>query len=479
MRIPFDLIAAVLCVEAISRYFLDLASSRQSLERLQLFDAANAVTPGIAGLTWVAFFAIAWLLNELVTRRTEWRTRFGHHITGFDGGPHPIVTHTWGTRAAQTLTVMVFAGVLWKLKWPLWVTQWPQWLGMAPDAKLGRMLLMHSSLAAIPLNLAPFLIAMVLGWMPRRRMLSGIRGRAIPLLPYIGYEARLTWIPLALGVVLSFISDLCSILPRHYTSWADTPLFSTISMIAMIAFVSIIGLPKLIVWLWQCKPIPEGELKSRVQVLMAKSGVQAREIMVWGPRSSGLLNACILGVWSRYRYVLISPSLVDELSMEETEAVMAHELGHARYGHLGFLFVMILCLSALMHPLMGSLPESWQNSPVIEVLVLISFILLYIGVFFGTIMRQCEREADLASAELMGTPAPLVSALEKLAFITGNIRNVWCWHHGSIAERVAAVNRLSSDPVDSRRLHERLRRVRIAFTVVTVLVLGIQIFTQL
>jgi Zn-dependent protease with chaperone function len=479
MRIPFDLIAAVLCVEALSRYLLDLARSGRSLERTQLFDDANAVTPGFAALTWLGFFAIAWLLNELVTRRTEWRTRFGHHISGFGGGAHPIVSHTWGTRAAQTLTVLVFAGVLWTLKWPLWITQWPQWLGMAPDAKLGRMMLMDSSLAAIPLNLAPFLMAMIVGWMPRRRMLSGIRGRTIPLLPYIGYEARLTWIPLAMGVVLSIFSDLASILPRHYTEWSNTPLFGTLSMIAVIAFVSIIGLPKLIVWLWQCKPIPEGELKNRVQALMDKSGVKASQILVWGPRSSGLLNACILGVWSRYRYVLISPSLLDELSMEETEAVMAHELGHARYGHLGFLFVMILCLSALMHPLMGSLPESWQKSPVIEVLVLLSFILVYIGVFFGTIMRQCEREADLASAELMGTPVPLVSALEKLACITGNIRNVWCWHHGSIAERVAAVTHLSTAPDDSQRLHTRLRRVRIAFTVVTVLVLGIQIVTQL
>lgn len=479
MRIPFDLIAAVLCVEAIGKYMLSLAMSGPSPARDRLFADATAVTPAIAAATWGGFMALVWLLNEWVTRRTEWRARFGYHITGFGGGVHPLVTHTWGTRAAQAATVLLFAGVLWTLKWPLWTTEWPLWLGFSKDARIGNLYLSASSVAAIPLNIGPFLLAMVIGWLPRRRLLSGIRSRPVPLVRYLSYEARLTWIPLVLGLALSLCTDAAAILPRDYTRWAETPLFGTIAMIALIAFTSIIGLPMLITWLWQCEPLPEGELKERMLALMKRSGVKARQILVWGPRSSGLLNACILGVWPRYRYVLISPELVDELSMEETEAVMAHELGHARYGHLGFLFVMILALSALMHPVLASLPESWQGSPMIEASVLLGFILVYIGLFFGTIMRQCEREADLASAELLGTPVPLISALEKLARITGNIRNVWCWHHGSIAERVDAVSRLSVDPIDSRRLHTRLRRVRIAFTLFTVLVLGIQIFQQL
>ena len=137
-----------------------------------------------------------------------------------------------------------------------------------------------------------------------------------------------------------------------------------------------------------------------------RSGVKAREIMVWGPRSTGLLNACVLGGWARFRYVLISPALADELGPEETEAVLAHELGHARYGHLAFLFMMILCLSALLNPVLDLLPQNWRNTPFAEAGALISLVGAYMYFFYGTVMRQCEREADLASAELMGTPAP-------------------------------------------------------------------------
>jgi Zn-dependent protease with chaperone function len=306
-----------------------------------------------------------------------------------------------------------------------------------------------------------------------------MRGRAIPLLSYLSYEARLTWLPLVIGLLLSVVSDTAEMLPPQYTEWLKRPWMDLLTVIVFIAFTSLILLPKLIIWLWKCKPMPEGELKERLAALMRRSGVKAREIMVWGPRSTGLLNACVLGGWARFRYVLISPALADELGSEETEAVLAHELGHARHGHLAFLFMMILCLAALLDPVMAWLPESWRNSPFAEAGVLISLVGAYMYFFYGTVMRQCEREADLASAELMGTPAPLIAALEKLALLTGNVRHIWCWHHGSIAERVAAVQQLSRDPEASLRFHARQRRTRILFAILTVAALGAELWAKL
>ncbi|MEI6235047.1 MAG: hypothetical protein WCT04_18475, partial [Planctomycetota bacterium] len=78
------------------------------------------------------------------------------------------------------------------------------------------------------------------------------------------------------------------------------------------------------------------------------------------------------------------------------------------------------------------------------------------------VSRQCEREADLASAELIGTPEPLITALEKVGERSGNSRSVPCWHHGSIAERVTAVLQLSADPTESIRFHARQKWLRIA-----------------
>jgi len=466
---PFDLIAALLCLEAVARYLAVAPRLRET-----------ALLPlGWAFAAWGAFLVVTWLLHELVTRDAEWRTRFGYHVAGFGGRRHPLIMHTWSVRIAQALTVLLYAGALWLFRWPLWVAKWPAALGMDPEATIGALPLAESATITIPLDLLPFLLAMVVSWIPRRRLAERLQGRSIPLRAYLGHEVRLRWLPVVIGLLLAAVRDIGAMLPARYTTWMEEPGVDLLLVVAFLMLTSLVILPKLIVWWWQCKPLPDGELRQRLLALMRRSGVSAREIMVWGPRGSGFLNAAVLGGWARFRYVLISPALVDELGVEETEAVLGHELGHVRYGHLIFLFMMILCLSALLGPVIEALPEPWRQSPLIEVTVAMSFIGAFMFFFYGMIMRQCEREADLASAELLGTSVPLVAALEKLALRTGNIRSVWCWHHGSIAQRVAAVQQLSRDPEASRRFHAWLRRVRVLFIVLTVVALATQLLTRL
>ena len=271
--------------------------------------------------------------------------------------------------------------------------------------------------------------------------------------------------------------DAFNLLPHEYSEWASRPgIDGALSMLGMIA-LAVIGFPLLMVFFWRCKPLPEGELKNRLDALLLRSGVKVRKIMVWGPHETGLLNACVLGPWSRFRYVLISPALVDELSMEETEAVLAHEIGHARHGHLTLFLIMIVCMSFLMEPVTKMLPADWRESPIAQAAVGLTFLVLCIRFFFGAVMRHCEREADLTSAELIGSPTPIVDALEKLALKSGNTRNIYSWHHGSIADRVESVLRLSTDPEATRRVHARSRWVRWLFGALTLLAMALQLMS--
>lgn len=478
MRIPFDLIAAILCMEGIGRYFGMLVQKQYGPDDFA-FTKMPMESASLALMGWAGFLFISWLLNELVIRHIEWRTRFGHHITGFSGRRHPLVSLAWGVHAAQVVMVILYAALMWSLKWPIWMLHWPEWLGRSGKAQLGELWLAFSLTIGTLLNLGPFLLAMLLSWLPRRRLAGSIRGRPIPLGTFLGYEARLTWLPVGLVLFQAIIRDGMSALPSVLTKWTETPGIDVLLMVLGTAAIWMVGMPLLVTWIWQCEPLPPGDLKNRLLDLTRRSGVKAREILVWGPKSTNLLNACVLGAWSRYRYVLISPALVNELSPEETEAVLAHELGHAQYGHLTLLFVMMLGLSALLDPVLLLLPASWRGSPLIETGVIIAVIIVYIRIVYGAIMRRCEREADLASAELMGTPVPLVTALEKLAIITGNIRDVWSWHHGSLAERVASVTAMSKDPDHSKRFHNSLRRFRIAFMLVTVVALCVQWWARL
>ena len=464
MRIPFDLIAAVMVITVINQLVGDHAPS------LPLGHVYAAIP------YWFAFWAMTWLINEWLTRRIEWRTRFGRRMTPENGQYHSVEIHSYMVLTAQVLTVAMYAAALWFLKWPQAMSGWPTWLGWPVWAKIENLKLRESAVVAMLLNISPFLIAMILAWVPRWRLMCGARSGRTPLLAYLNFEARLTFLPMVAWIALALIVDVARMLPGAYTAWLDTPGAEIVVPLAVLALLAVFGLPLFMIKFWHCEPLPDGELKDRLGKLLEKSGVKVRQILVWGKRDTGMLNACVLGPWSRFRYVLISPALVDELGMDETEAVLAHELGHARHGHLTLLFVMLVCISAVIDPLSTHLlPESWQSSPVIQALFWYGLFLVFVRVVFGAVMRSCEREADLASAELVGSPIPIVTALEKLALRSGNIREVYSWHHGSIAERVSSVLRVSADPEGSARVHAQVRTVRWVMAIVTVLAIGFQI----
>ena len=54
------------------------------------------------------------------------------------------------------------------------------------------------------------------------------------------------------------------------------------------------------------------------------------------------MTAGIMGMVPRFRYILITESLMEILSLDELKAVVAHEMGHARYRHFFFYLVFFI-----------------------------------------------------------------------------------------------------------------------------------------
>lgn len=185
-----------------------------------------------------------------------------------------------------------------------------------------------------------------------------------------------------------------------------------------------------------------------------------------------MLTAGIMGIIPRYRYILVTESLLNLLSVEELKAVLAHEMGHARYRHLlfyGLFFAGYVILSLgifdlffywmAAQPVLADvlLKEGDGGAGVFYLLLSIPMLLsllLYFRYVFGFFMRNFERQADLYSASLMRTPGHTVSSLEKIAFFSGKSRDIPSWHHFSIRERVDALKRTLVDPGFIRR-HNR------------------------
>jgi STE24 endopeptidase len=93
--------------------------------------------------------------------------------------------------------------------------------------------------------------------------------------------------------------------------------------------------PRLILPLFnKLTPLPEGPLRERLFALADRTGFKASTIEVMdGSKRSGHANAFFTG-FGRFRRIVLLDTLLNQLTEEETEAVLAHEVGHYRRGHV-------------------------------------------------------------------------------------------------------------------------------------------------
>jgi tetratricopeptide (TPR) repeat protein len=71
--------------------------------------------------------------------------------------------------------------------------------------------------------------------------------------------------------------------------------------------------------------------------------------------------------------------------------------------------------------------------------------LVYFRYVFGFFMRNFERQADAQVFKLLGDSTPLISSLEKIGWLSGNIRDKPSWHHFGIGQRVDFLEKCSKD----------------------------------
>ncbi|MHC4955250.1 MAG: M48 family metallopeptidase [Planctomycetota bacterium] len=81
-------------------------------------------------------------------------------------------------------------------------------------------------------------------------------------------------------------------------------------------------------------PLPEGDLKERVEDLLQRTGYASEGVYVMdGSRRSAHANAFFAGFGKTKRVVLFD-TLCEKLSVAELEAVLAHEIGHFKKRHI-------------------------------------------------------------------------------------------------------------------------------------------------
>ena len=234
---------------------------------------------------------------------------------------------------------------------------------------------------------------------------------------------------LAVVVLLSVIINLFGLnrwLAAEGIDYTGLLVFSAVIGFAG-SFISLLISKKAAKWSTGARVIDGSEgtseywLLSTVKKLADKAGIGMPEVAVY----EGAPNAFATGAFKNSSLVAVSTGLLQSMSKEEVEAVLGHEIGHVANGDMVTLtliqgvvntFVVFLARvvgffvdKAVFRTERGVGPGFYVTVIVCEIVfgILASMIVAWFS-------RQREFRADAASAQLLGTPRPMINALARL-----------------------------------------------------------------
>jgi len=204
-------------------------------------------------------------------------------------------------------------------------------------------------------------------------------------------------------------------------------------------------------------PLPAGELRDAIEHVASRADFSLKDISIMdGSKRSTRGNAYFSG-FGRKKSIVLFDTLVNEHSVDELAAVLAHEIGHYKKKHVlkglisgilqtgVLLFVLSLLLKSPLPALsLGASVQSFYMS-VIAFGILYSPVSLILGIMFNSISRKHEYEADRFAISLSKKGA-LQQALKRLSI--KNLSNLtphpWYvfihYSHPALLQRLAAID---------------------------------------
>jgi len=138
-----------------------------------------------------------------------------------------------------------------------------------------------------------------------------------------------------------------------------------------------------------------------------------RNILVWHTHFN-VGNAAVMGLFPRFRYILLSDLLLEHMPDEQIEAVFAHEVGHVIHRHMAWYIVFFLSLM-FVAAVVGSLSRltpagDWLDQLSLGTeawaMALLTASALGFWLLFGFLSRRFERQADVYAARMLEAARP-------------------------------------------------------------------------
>jgi STE24 endopeptidase len=211
-------------------------------------------------------------------------------------------------------------------------------------------------------------------------------------------------------------------------------------------------------------PMPEGELRTKIEALGTSCGFPLEGVFVIdGSKRSTKANAYFTG-FGKHKKIALFDTLMEKSSTPEILAILAHEIGHFKLGHIKQrLFVGILQM-AMIFFLIGlatdpngtfakHLHDAFFLNQISTHTGLVFFMILLepaskiLSVLANAWSRKHEFEADAYASQSTGIPEALATALKKLSSdhlshpAPHKLRVVLDYSHPPLLERIQALSR--------------------------------------
>lgn len=162
-------------------------------------------------------------------------------------------------------------------------------------------------------------------------------------------------------------------------------------------------------------------LVETVRKLSSKAGLNMPEVAIY----EGEPNAFATGASKNSSLVAVSTGLLQTMTREEAEAVLAHEVAHIANGDMvtltliqGVVNTFVIFLARVVGWLVDSATRKDQEGPGIAYTITVIICDIVFGILASIIVmyfsRQREFRADAGAAHLLGTPQPMMAALRRL-----------------------------------------------------------------
>lgn len=312
-----------------------------------------------------------------------------------------------GTFSVIVLIIFWFAGGF------NWLDQWVRsygWSTIPTGLVYIGILAIANLILALPFDLySTFVIEEKYGFnktTPRLFVIDRIKGLALSIIIGTPVLALIMWF-------LEFTGD---------RAWLYCWIFSVVFSLAFqyIAPVWILSLFN------KYTPLPEGELREAINTYAGSVGFPFREIYVMdSSRRSTKTNAFFIG-FGKYRRIVLFDTLVENSSIDEIIAVLAHEVGHYKKKHiitgmiLGFLHIGLVFYLLSLFLNKRELFDAFYMEKISVYAGLLFFGLLFepisflIGIAFNALSRRNEYQSDHYAVQTIPDREKLVSALKKL-----------------------------------------------------------------